>query len=91
MTADQLRAFKHKLPFKPFTIHLADGTKLKVSDPESLVLPKDWTMDAIVTFPRGLFSFVYLKNITHVSGQGGFPNLKAKRRGRGTSDGGFDG
>jgi hypothetical protein len=55
------------------------------------VLPKDWTMDAIVTFPRGLFSFVYLKNITHVSGQGGFPNLKAKRRGRGTSDGGFDG
>jgi hypothetical protein len=82
MTADQLRAFKHKLPFKPFTIHLSDGTKLEVGDPESLVLPKDWTTDAIITFPRGRFSFVYIKNITHVSGVGGFPNLKPRRRGK---------
>jgi hypothetical protein len=84
MTADQLRAFKHKLPFKPFTIHLADGSKLEVDDPESLVLPKGWTTDALVTFPRGRFSFVYLKNITHVSGSGGFPNLKHRRRGKDT-------
>jgi len=82
VTAEQLRAFKHKLPFRAFAIHLSDGTKLRVDDPESLVLPKDWTTDAIVTFPKGRFVFVYLKNITHVSGEGGFPNLKTRRRGR---------
>jgi hypothetical protein len=82
MTADQLRAFKHKLPFKPFTMHMLDGSKLSADDPESLVLPKGWTTDALVTFPRGRFSFVYLKNITRVSGSGGFPNLKHRRRGK---------
>ena len=87
MTADQLRGFKHKIPFKKFTIHLSDGSKFQISDRESLVLPKDWSTDAIVTQPRGQFAFVYLKNVTHVTGEGGFPDLKHRRRGRGNDEG----
>ncbi len=88
MTAEQLREFKRKVPFKPFTIHMTDGTVFKIDDPETLVLPNGWTADAIVTAPRGRFSFVYLKNVTHVSGQGPWPKVRG-RRGRGGGE--FDG
>lgn len=79
MTADQLRAFKHKVPFTPFVIHMNNGEKFEVSDPESLVLPRDWSTDAIVTQPHGRFSFVYLKNVTHVESQGAWPKMKKRR------------
>jgi len=82
MTADQLRDIKNKTPFKPFTIHMSDGKEIRIEDPESLVLPRDWSTDAIVTMPRGRFAFVYLRNITHVTGQGKWPRAK-RRRGRG--------
>ncbi len=82
MTIGNLRELKQKHPFEAFEIHMSDGKSFKVDDPESLVLPKDWSTDAIVTFPRGQFSFVYLKNITQVTGVGGFPNLEPRRRGK---------
>jgi hypothetical protein len=66
MTADQLRDFKHRTPFKPFRIHMSDGTKFLVDDPESLVLPRDWSTDAIVTMPRGRFSFVHIRRVARV-------------------------
>jgi hypothetical protein len=84
MTADQLREFKHRLPFKPFTIHMSDGRKFEVADPENLVLPRDWNTDAIVAFPRGRFAFVYIRNVTSVESQGRWPNVK-KRRKRGSN------
>ena len=79
MTAEQLRHFKHKVPFATFKIHLSDGSDFTITDPESLVLPKDWTTDAIVTMPRNQFAFIYLKNVTHVSSAGGFPRIKGRR------------
>ena len=82
MTADQLRGFKNKTPFTPFVIHMTNGSKFQITDPESLVLPRDWSTDAIVTMPRGRFSFVYLKNVTHVEGEGRWPKMKP-RRGKG--------
>jgi hypothetical protein len=82
MTADRLREFKNTVPFKPFTIHMNDGSKFKISDPESLVVHKDWTVDAIVLLPRGEFRFLYLKNLSHVSGRGTFPKLGTRKRKR---------
>jgi hypothetical protein len=75
MTADRLRECKNTVPFKPFTIHMNDGSKFKITDPESLVVHKDWTVDAIVLMPRGEFRFLYLKNLSHVSGRGSLPKL----------------
>ena len=40
MIADQLREFKHKVPFKPFTIHMNSGQKFVVDDPESWCRPE---------------------------------------------------
>ena len=79
MTADQLRAFKHKVPFEPIRIHMNNGDRFDVADPESLVLPQGWQTDAIVAFPNGNFTFVYLRNISHVSSSGGFPRMKGRR------------
>ncbi len=82
MTADRLREFKNTVPFKPFTIHMNDGSKFKITDPESLVVHKDWTVDAIVLLPRGEFRFLYLKNLSHVSGRGTLPKLGNRKRKR---------
>jgi hypothetical protein len=80
MTSDRLRDFKNTVPFKPFTIHMNDGSKFEIDDPESLVVHKDWTVDALVLFPRGRFIFLYLKNVSHVSGEGRLPKLGKRRR-----------
>jgi len=86
MTADRLRDFKNAVPFKPFTIHMSDGSEFEIDDPESLVVHKDWTVDAIVLFPRGRFKFLYLRNVMHVSGQGTLPKLGKRRRRGGSSE-----
>jgi hypothetical protein len=86
MNADQLRDFKHRTPFKPFTIHMNDGKEFLVDDPESLVLPRDWSTDAIVTMPRGRFAFIYLRNVTHVASERPWPKMR-RRRGRGNGAG----
>ena len=78
MTSEQLRQLKNKSPFEPFTIHMNSGA-FKISDPENLVIHPDWTVDAIVFLPRGRFSFVYLRNVTHVSGVG-LPPVKGRRK-----------
>jgi len=80
MTSDRLRDFKNTMPFKPFTIHMNDGSKFEIGDPESLVVHKDWTVDALVLFPRGRFTFLYLKNVSHVSGEDRLPKLGKRRR-----------
>jgi hypothetical protein len=37
MTSEQLRAVHKAQPFKPFTVHLADGTSVDVRHPELLL------------------------------------------------------
>ena len=37
MTSEQLRAAHKAQPFKPFTVHLADGTSVNVPHPEVLL------------------------------------------------------
>jgi hypothetical protein len=85
MTADQLRELKNTSPFKPFTINMTDGKSYSVRDPEDLFIHPDWSVDAIVVHPGGLFSFIYLRNVASISGKGPLP--KAKRR-RGPRSGG---
>ena len=87
MTADILRDFKHTVPFEPFTIHTTSGAKFLIDDPESLVLPRDWSVNAIVALPRGRFSFLYLKNISHVESKGNMLKIKGRRkRGKGSDE-----
>jgi hypothetical protein len=85
MTIENLRELKNKHPFEQFTIHMADGKSFKVEDPEDLVIRRDWNVDVLVLRPRGQFSFVYLKNITHLTGEGKLPRFKG-RRGKGDGE-----
>ncbi len=82
MTADQLRGFKSKVPFRAFTIHMTDGNSYAIKDPEDLFIHPDWSVDAMVLHPRGRFTFIYLKNVAGVSSEGRWPTMKG-RRGRG--------
>jgi len=80
MNLDYLRQLKNKHPFHPFTIHMSDGHHFKISDPEDIVIHPDWTVDAMIFHPRGRFSFIYLKNVTRVSGEGTPPRLTGRKR-----------
>jgi len=87
MTLDQLRNVKSKEPFSTFAIHMTEGGSFLIDDPESLVIHRDWNMDAIVLKSGGLFSFIYMKNVTRVSGGGGLPKMRGRRsRGNGGDD-----
>jgi hypothetical protein len=87
MTADDLRTLKTAVPFKPFSIHMTDGKAFEIKDPEDLFIHPDWTVDAIVAHPRGRFSFIYLRNVASLTGQGRWPKMKG-RRGRGKNGNG---
>ena len=80
MTADQLREFVKKRPFGPFTIYMSDGSRFKITHPESLLVPMGWKVNAIVAFPGDRFTFLYLKNVTHVSNRGLMPKITSRRR-----------
>jgi hypothetical protein len=79
MNAELLRNFKNKHPFTPFTIRMTDGTDFHVNDPEDLILHPDWNTDAIVVRPGGKWSFIYLKNVAHVSSEGDWPKNRRRR------------
>lgn len=79
MTIENLRELKNKHPFESFVIHMADGKSFEVEDPEDLVIRRDWNIDVMILRPRGQFSFVYLKNVTHMTGQGKLPRFKGRR------------
>ena len=81
MTADTLRGFRNKTPFKPFAIHMTGGNEFVIKDPEDLFIHPDWSADAMVLHPRGRFSFIYLKNVASVSSEGAWPKMKRRRRG----------
>ena len=85
MTADQLREFVKRKPFEAFTIQLSDGSRFKITHPESLICPPGRNVNAIVAYPKDRFSFLYLKNITHVSSRGAMPNMVTRKR-RGSDD-----
>ncbi|HSV15881.1 MAG TPA: hypothetical protein VLI90_16585 [Tepidisphaeraceae bacterium] len=79
MTIENLKELKQKHPFEKFTIHMSDGKSFNVDDPEDLVIRRDWKVDVLVLQPRGRFSFVYLKNVTHITGEGKLPRFKGRR------------
>lgn len=91
MTAEQLRDFTVRDPFEPFTIHLNDGSHIKVTAPDDLIVPRQWKWNAIVSLGKDRFTVLYLRNIAHVSSRGPWPKTGRKRRGKnGSEDNGGD-
>ena len=66
MEADELRKIIDRDPFQPFTIHMNDGSKLRVAQPDDVFLHRTWLDEAIVVLGKGNWSFVYLpKDLPH--------------------------
>lgn len=49
MNFEKLRQVSRARPFKPFTIHLADGRDLKVIHPELVIFTRDSRTGVVVT------------------------------------------
>lgn len=80
MTADTIRFFLKRTPFRPFAIHLNDGRRLEVLHPDFLLLPPGWQSTAIVAFPKELFEFVDVRNIASIASEGEIPAMPPKPR-----------
>jgi hypothetical protein len=84
MTAEELRKIVERDPFHPFTIHLNDGSRLRVAQPDDFFMHRTWFDEAIVVLGKGRWTFVYLPNIAHVSTRGNWPKVNGPKR-RGSS------
>lgn len=80
MTSDTLREFAKREPFEPFTIHMNDGSRLRVTQPDNLLVPRQWNFMAIIALDKGRWSEIYIRNIAHISTRGKWPKMGGKRR-----------
>jgi hypothetical protein len=78
MTTDQLKAAHEAKPFKPFSIHLADGSSVDVSHPEALFRTKGGRI-AIVNTSGDQIEIIDLLLVTKLSFQNGAPAAKKRR------------
>jgi hypothetical protein len=63
MTIEQLALAHQATPFKPFTIHIADGRQLPVSSPEFIMAPRN-SRTFVVDQPDGCFHLIDLLLVT---------------------------
>ena len=75
MTADKLRRALRERPFRPFTLHLADGRNLRVHHPE-FVAQDPTGRTAILYMPDGDYRIVDLLLVTEID----FTRKPRKRR-----------
>ena len=79
MTIEQLRAVHQAIPFRPFTIHLADGRQIRVPHREFLShSPSGRTI--IVHHEDDTFSIVDLLLVTELEVHNGAPTGARKRK-----------
>jgi hypothetical protein len=68
MTSDQLKSLHEARPFKPFVIHMADGTSVPVNHPE-LLLRTQGGRTAIVNTEGEKVSIIDLLLVTRLTFQ----------------------
>jgi hypothetical protein len=86
MRPDELRNIARRQPFQPFILHMNDGSRLKVTQPDNFLMPPAWrNFGAIVAFDDGRFSVIAVRNIAHVTSRGAWPKTSGRRRRNGSS------
>ena len=76
MTIEQIKAFYHAQPFKPFVIHLADGREVPVHHPEFIMaVPSGRTL--FVVQPDDTTNIIDLLLVTDLEVK---PSISGKRR-----------
>jgi hypothetical protein len=80
MTAESIRLFLKRDPFEPFTIFMNDGRQFQVKHRDFVFLPPGWETTAIIAFPKGLFDFIYVRNITSIQSEGELPSMPNRKR-----------
>jgi hypothetical protein len=78
MTIDQLRKAIHPGTFNPFTIHLADGTKMRVDHPEWVYVAPRAERTFVLADKDGSYSVIDLLLVTRLE----FSTAASERRGR---------
>jgi hypothetical protein len=54
MTVEDLKRLATRKPFEPFTVHMNDGFRLKVAQPDDIFLHRNWPFNALIMLDRGV-------------------------------------
>jgi hypothetical protein len=84
MTVEDLKQFAKRQPFEPFTIHMNDGSRLRVAQPDDIFLHRNWPLNALVILDKGRWSMIYVRNVAHVSSRGRWPKMSSRKRRNGS-------
>jgi hypothetical protein len=66
MTSDRIRELYSAQPFRPFTLHLADGSRARIVSPEFMMFPPGGRTIVVYTQDSGV-EFIDLLLVTKVS------------------------
>jgi hypothetical protein len=87
MRPEELRNIAKRQPFQPFTLHMNDGSQLRVTQPDNFLMPPAWkNFGAIVALDDGRFSVIAVRNVAHVSSRGPWPKLGGRKPKNGKGD-----
>jgi hypothetical protein len=79
MTIDQIRTLRKAKPFKPFTIHVADGAEYDVQHPENLLQSPGGRTLAVSTQGDAVV-IIDLLLVTRITASNGSPEKRSRRR-----------
>lgn len=77
MTVEQMREMNAARPFRPYTVHLADGRSLDIDHPEFLMFSRTGRT-IVVSKPNDTFEIVDLLLVTSLAARNG--HAKSKRK-----------
>ena len=80
MTIEKLRDMLHARPFKPFTIHIAEGTVIPVRHPEFVLLTQGGRTAYVHTGRGDEVKIVDLLLVTHLTTNGAASRRRKTRR-----------
>jgi hypothetical protein len=78
MTIEQLRTLHQAKPFKPFTIHIADGASYDINHPENLLQSQGGRTLAVST-EGDVIVIIDLLLVTRISTSNGSPTSRRRR------------
>ena len=73
MTVEELRKIIHSTPFRPFTLHLADGRGLRVPHPDFIAVGAQGRTVIVIAPDETLWNVIDLILVTDVEVEGPAP------------------
>ena len=63
---DRIRELMHQTPFRPFTLHLADGREFRIDHPDYIFASPQLGLEILVSTEEGRIHYISAMQITSI-------------------------